>query len=108
MVLSLHQAERIVEKELRRLEQDFQPRDLVINREGIREYVWGWLIPYGTRLWVEGRDPSGVIFGGGPFCVARDSGAVEELVDGSSYGAVMSQVRRFERRIGFRPWWKFW
>jgi|SRR6516162_9756376 hypothetical protein len=99
MILSIEDAERVVEGKLRQLEQAFEPKDLVIDKQHIRECEWGWIIPY------ESRD-GGPLFGTGPFCVARDTGTTEMLTSGGRSFA--SQVRRFERRIGFRPWWRFW
>jgi hypothetical protein len=108
MGISQEHAERLIESRLRDLERTLEQKDLVIDRESVREYVWGWLIPYGTRLWVEGKDPAGMLLGGGPFCVARDTATVEALHHGHSARRVNAQVRQFERRIGFRAWWRFW
>jgi hypothetical protein len=106
MTLSLADAERIVEGKLRDLERDFQPKDLAIDRDHIKEYEWGWLVPYGERRWIERRDSGGIILGAGPFLVDRESGATDVMTSGG--GSAGAQIRRFERRIGFRPWWKIW
>jgi len=99
MILSLEAAERVVEGKLRQLERAFEAKDLVIDKPHIREHEWGWVSPYGPR-------DGSPLFGAGPFCVARDTGTTEMLTSGG--GSFASQVRRFERRIGFRPWWRFW
>jgi hypothetical protein len=109
MTLSVTDAERLVEVRLRDLETVFEPKDLVIDRGNTREYAWGWVIPYGTRSWIERGDPNGVLVGPGfPFCVVRATGQVETLVCRPSRRAMEAALRKFERMIGARPWWKVW
>ena len=70
------------------------------------EKPWGWVFFWNTRLYAETGDLEHAMVGGtAPVCVNRTDGAacsVEPLYP------IERAIRRYERRIGARPWWRFW
>ena len=87
-----------------------QPEDLppvepaIIDAETI-ERPGGWVFFWNTRLYVETGDLEHALVGPGPIYVRRQDGSVSSLV---SAEPIDREIRRHERRIGVRPWWKLW
>ena len=58
-----------------------------------------------TRLYLDTGDLEHALFGTPPLCVNRGDGSVTPIPRDRR---LERQIRRYERKIGARPWWKFW
>jgi hypothetical protein len=67
------------------------------------EKPWGWVFFWNTELFTETGDLEHAVMGPPPICVNRENGNVEPV---ESDRPLESEIRRYERRTGIRPWWK--
>jgi hypothetical protein len=109
-MLTYDEAKRIVLQQLDRAidgdsEEVAAPVDPAIVEDETIERNWGWVIFWNTRLYAETGDLEHAQVGTAPVCVSRQDGAAMTL---QNIEPLEPEIRRFERRIGARPWWKFW
>ena len=76
----------------------------IVDTETI-ETPWGWILYWNTRLYLDTGDLEHAQFGTPPLCVNRGDGSVTPI---TREARLARQIRRYERKIGARPWWKFW
>ena len=76
-----------------------------IDEVGVQELPWGWVVPWNSLAFLATRDVKDTSYGHGPFLVERSTGAVE--VTGGGHPPDW-YIRRFERRRGYRAWWRWW
>ena len=69
--------------------------EFVLLEEETAEHDWGWVFRYGTREFVETRDPRALIPGVGPFVVEKADGAVTFL---STSVPPARAIAEYERR----------
>ena len=69
------------------------------------EKPWGWVFFWNTRLFTETGDLVHAVFGPDPVCVSRSDGRVTSV---SGERPLQRELRRYERKSGFRPWWRLW
>lgn len=90
--------EVLVEKKRPRLEPG-------IIEERTIEMPWGWIFFWNTRLYLETGDLEHALIGMPPLCVDRRQGSVSPV---ANVEPLTREIKRFERKIGARPWWKVW
>ena len=81
------------------------PLEPAIFDERTVELPWGWVFYWNTRLYLETGDFEHAVFGNPPLVVNRRDGSVTTICAEES---LKRELRRYERRTGIRPWWKFW
>lgn len=96
---------------LERLSREIEPAEdrppvepAIVDDETI-ERPWGWVFFWNTRLFAETRDMEHALVGTDPICVNRADGSIASL---ANVEPIEPEIRRYERRIGVRPWWRFW
>jgi len=106
MPLDYEAARHLVTEHLHILDRKAEkPQGLAIQETGTLERPWGWIFFWNTRLFLETGDLEHAMMGNPPICVNRLDGAVT-IIGGD--GPLEAELRRYERRIGFRKWWRFW
>lgn len=83
----------------------FAEGDCVIDDRLTLDYGWGWVFFWSSRQFVESGDLKHAMFGNAPIIVDRNTGKTESTGTGRP---TAYYVRRYERRHGYRPWWKVW
>jgi hypothetical protein len=69
------------------------------------ERPWGWVFFWNTRLYAETGDLEHAMRGTAPVCVNRADGKATPV---EPLHPIERAIRRYERRIGASPWWRFW
>ena len=69
------------------------------------EKPWGWIFFWNTTLFAETGDLEHAMVGTAPVFVNRAAGAATAV---DPLQPIERAIRRYERRIGARPWWRFW
>ncbi len=69
------------------------------------EKPWGWVFFWNTRLFTETGDLMHAVIGPAPVCVDRRDGSAASI---DALRPLDRELRRYERKIGVRPWWKLW
>lgn len=69
------------------------------------EKPWGWVFFWNTGLYLETGDLEHAIVGTPPLCVERQQGQVSPV---ANVEPLTGELKRYERKIGARPWWKLW
>ena len=73
--------------------------------EKTREMPWGWVFSWNTRLYTETGDLMHAVIGPPPVCVDRRNGNADAV---DALRPLERELRRYERKIGVRRWWRFW
>ena len=76
----------------------------IVDGETI-ERTWGWVFFWNTRLYAETGDLEHALVGTAPVCVNRTDGSACSV---TAAWPIEREIKRYERLIGARPWWKFW
>ena len=71
----------------------------------IVEGPWGWVFFWNTGLYLETGDLEHAMVGAPPLCVDREHGSVSTV---ANVEPLTRELRKYERKIGVRPWWKLW
>ena len=69
------------------------------------EKPWGWVFFWNTRLFAETGDFEHAMFGTPPVCVNKSDGKATSV---EPLDSIERAIRRYERSIGARPWWRIW
>jgi hypothetical protein len=79
--------------------------DRRVLEERTMTFPWGWVFFTGTPRFVETRRFEEIVLGEGPLLVDRHDGHIEPTGSGLP---PLVWAERFERRRGYRPFWRRW
>jgi hypothetical protein len=105
--LSYEEAKELVLDRARELlAEENRPRiDPAIIEGRTIEKDWGWVFYWNTALYLETGDLEHALVGSPPLCVDRKKGSVGTV---ANVEPLTREIKRYERKIGARPWWKVW
>ena len=71
-----HEAQSLVESELEKTKDNFDPIDCVILEDETIERTWGWMFFYQSKAYVETGDFREMLGGNAPIIVNRNTGKI--------------------------------
>ena len=69
------------------------------------EHEWGWVFFWNTRLFLDTLDHEHAVGPRAPLFVNKEDGSVTVA---GSLDRWKNELKRYERTIGARPWWRVW
>ncbi|WP_226669117.1 YrhB domain-containing protein [Microbulbifer aggregans] len=71
-------AQKLIESEISRLQDPYDPIECVVLEDETIEKPWGWVFFYQSKAYLESGDFRDMVGGNAPYIVNRQTGAITE------------------------------